>query len=104
MKTIENKDLEPLPLFGSSGVWAWSSDAITSFGVDASGEEYQRKGVWIWLAKQERRQAPFREATVRQVIAAHKPVHSHKIDIALKSIAVLACAVIGVCLILLATV
>ena len=58
--------------------------------------------MWVWLAKQERRQAPLRKATVRQVVAAHKP--DHKIDLALKSLAVLACITTVIAFILLAAV
>ena len=100
MRTIQNNELEPSIPQGADGNWAWNSDIITSAGVDSNGEPFQRKGMWVWLAKQKRRQAPLRKATVRQVVAAHRP--DHKIDLALKSITILACIVTAVCFILLA--
>jgi len=102
MRTIQNNELEPITPLGADGNWAWNGDIITSAGVDSNGEPFQRKGVWVWLAKQERRQAPLRKATVRQVVLAHRP--DHKIDLALKSIAVLACITMAIAFILFATV
>ena len=102
MRTIQNNELEPITPLGADGNWAWNGDIITSAGVDSNGEPFQRKGMWVWLAKQERRQAPLRKATVRQVVAAHKP--DHKIDLALKSLAVLACITTVIAFILLAAV
>ena len=102
MRTIQNNELEPSIPQGADGNWGWNSDIITSAGVDSNGEPFQRKGMWVWLAKQERRQASLRKATVRQVVAAHKP--DHKIDLALKSITILACITMAITLILLAAV
>ena len=102
MRTIHNNELEPITPLGADGNWAWNGDIITSAGVDSNGEPFQRKGMWVWLAKQERRQAPLRKATVRQVVLAHRP--DHKIDLALKSIAVLACITMAITFILLAAV
>lgn len=102
MRTIHNNELEPITPLGADGNWAWNGDIITSAGVDSNGEPFQRKGMWVWLAKQERRQAPLRKATVRQVVAAHRP--DHKIDLALKSLAVLACITTVIAFILLAAV
>ena len=102
MRTIQNNELEPITPLGADGNWAWNGDIITSAGVDSNGEPFQRKGMWVWLAKQERRQAPLRKATVRQVVLAHRP--DHKIDLALKSIAVLACITMAIAFILFATV
>lgn len=102
MRTIHNNEHEPITPLGADGNWAWNGDIITSAGVDSNGEPFQRKGMWVWLAKQERRQAPLRKATVRQVVLAHRP--DHKIDLALKSIAVLACITMAITFILLAAV
>jgi len=102
MRTIQNNELEPNIPQGADGNWGWNSDIITSAGVDSNGEPFQRKGMWVWLAKQERLQAPLRKATVRQVVAAHRP--DHKIDLALKSITILACITMAITLILLAAV
>ena len=46
--------------------------------------------------------AKLRKATVRQVVAAHR--HNHKIDLAFKSITILACITMAITLILLAAV
>ena len=102
MRTIQNNELEPSIPQGADGNWGWNSDIITSAGVDSNGEPFQRKGRWVWRAKQERRQAPLRKATVRQVVAAHRP--DHKIELALKSITILACITMAITLILLAAV
>ena len=102
MRTIHNNEHEPITPLGADGNWAWNGDIITSAGVDSNGEPFQRKGMWVWLAKQERRQAPLRKATVRQVVLAHRP--DHKIDLALKSVAVLACITMAIAFILFATV
>ena len=102
MRTIQNNEPEPMTPWGADGNWGWNSDIITSTGPDKDGEPFQRKGMWVWLRKQERRQAPLRKATVRQVVAAHN--HNHKAELALKSITILACIVTAICFILLAAV
>ena len=100
MRTIQNNELEPSTSRRRRQLGMQVTTSSPAQGLTVTANPSSVKGCG-WLAKQERRQAPLRKATVRQVVAAHKP--DHKIDLALKSITILACITMAVPL-LLATV
>ena len=49
MTTINNADLEPMPLH-DKGKWVWNGHEITRHGIATDGEPWQRKGMWMWVS------------------------------------------------------
>lgn len=49
MTTINNVDLEPMPLH-DKGKWIWNGYEVTHHGVAIDGKPWQRKGMWMWVS------------------------------------------------------
>jgi len=71
MITINNTDLEPMPLH-DSGKWLWNGYEITGTGTTADGEEYQKKGMWMWVSE-DTQQGWMANATVQEINEYYKP-------------------------------
>ena len=56
---------------GSEGEWLWNGFEITSTGIDANGEQFQRKGKWMWLPKVDDSQNAWMEHATPQEISEH---------------------------------
>ena len=74
MKTINNTEPMPLTPQGANGEWVWNGFEITSTGVDTSGEQFQRKGKWMWLPKvDDSKNAWMANATPQEISEHFKP-------------------------------
>ena len=71
MTTINNVDLEPMPLH-DKGKWIWNGYEITGSGIDASGEPWQRKGMWMWVSN-DTRNGGRATASVQEINDYYKP-------------------------------
>lgn len=59
---------------GSEGEWLWNGFEITSTGIDANGEQFQRKGKWMWLPKvDDSKNAWMANATPQEISEHFKP-------------------------------
>ena len=61
----------PLTPQGANGEWVWNGFEITSTGVDTSGEQFQRKGKWMWLPQVDDSKNAWMEHATPQEISKH---------------------------------
>tara|TARA_Y100000310_G_scaffold298862_1_gene333196 strand:- start:843 stop:1121 length:279 start_codon:yes stop_codon:yes gene_type:complete len=59
---------------GCKGEWKWNGFEITSTGTDTDGEQFQRKGKWMWLPKvDDSKNAWMANATPQEISEYFKP-------------------------------
>lgn len=94
MTTINNVELEPMPLH-DRGEWVWNGYEITHLGVAVDGEPWQRKGMWMWVSK-DASNGWMAGASAREINDYYKPKPCEDVGAVLNAVLI---ALAGACVI-----